>query len=243
MRKFLVIVLALVVSFSMTVISFASSNTSEILDTSESINTCTVIDALPYENHPEVLGEKISEALESSDHIKIVNLTSDEMEAGITLNDVENTQARPLLSAEPKSGQGTIYYKITGVKSLSHTYGSDYLNVAGAPGVTIGLSRAETESYSITFGATFSCPKNIIATASWGTTKAVTLTYSGTWKVPTKHNGKKVKRGRLHMRPEYSRKQYTVYSKVNGYTDWKKKGTSTTKRAYGADIYKTFTYK
>ncbi|MCI7144914.1 MAG: hypothetical protein MR991_00430 [Clostridiales bacterium] len=192
-----------------------------------------VIDAGQFENNKSVLNQTINEALSECDHIKIIN-TSGEAEENVEMY---------LYGNDKMSVQGNIIYKITSIKKLSNVYGANYLNVSGAPGINIGLSDARTKSYSITFGATYGCPSPNIANAVWGTSSAKTLTYYGTWTVPSKHNGKSVKRGHLHMRPEYSKRQYTVYSRVSGYTDWEKKGTSTTKRAYGVDIYKTFTYK
>lgn len=195
-----------------------------------------IIDSAKYHGNTCALERDIEKAIQKEDHIKIINL--DQHYEGMEVARVESNNSENL-----KSAQGPIYYKVDNIKKKSNTYGADYLNVAGDPGVTIGLSDARTKSYSITFGATYGCPTGKIANATWGTTKARTLTYQGTWKVPAKHNNKKVKKGRLHMRPEYSVKQYTIYSMVSGYTNWTKKGTSTTKRAYGVDIYKTYTYK
>ena len=53
----------------------------------------------------------------------------------------------------------------------------------------------------------------------------------------------KVKKVYLHMRPEYKNKSCDIYFKILGYTDWKKIGTTTTKRAYAIDIYKNYVYK
>lgn len=93
------------------------------------------------------------------------------------------------------------------------------------------------------FGLTFNCSKNIIANATWGSTRESELIYQGTWKVPSKANGKKVQRGYLHMRPEYKVKQYTVYHKNYGTKTWVKDGTSKTKKACSIDVYKTYVYK
>jgi len=192
-----------------------------------------VIDVSQLANTRSNINGAINEALNNYDHIKLINFPEEGKEVIDTYP----------YGNDDMSAQGTIVYKVSNIKKLSNVYGADYLNVSGAPGITIGLEDSRTKSYSITIGSTFNCPRAKICNAAWGTTSAKTLTYSGTWKVPAKHNGKAVKRGHLHMRPEYSKKQFTVYSKVNGYTDWKEKGKSTTKRACGVDVYKTFTYK
>ncbi len=59
----------------------------------------------------------------------------------------------------------------------------------------------------------------------------------------TKANGKNVKYGYLHMRPEYKVKSYDVYHKNYGTSKWIKDGTGTTKKAYSVNIRKTYTYK
>lgn len=106
--------------------------------------------------------------------------------------------------------------KYENVKKLSNTIGGDYINISEAPDVVIGLAHAKTKSYSLTVGAAYNCPKNRILNATWGIPKGDTLTYSGTWKVPKTHNGKSVKYGYLHMRPEYNVRQYTVQSRNYG---------------------------
>lgn len=146
------------------------------------------------------------------------------------------------MSASPLSADAVLY-NVKNVQNKSNSFGKDYLNVSGDPGITIGLSHAKTKSYALQFGATFGCDKSFIANATWGSSKGSTLTYSGTWKVPSKSNGKQVKRGYLHMRPEYKVKSYTVYHKNDGTNKWIKDGSSTTKKAYGVNIRKTFTYK
>lgn len=146
-------------------------------------------------------------------------------------------------SVSTYSAADTVLYKIKDIKNLKNTFGKDYMSTSGSPGITIGLSREEEKDYFAQVEATFKCPKEIILKATWGSSKKVTLTYQGTWKVPSKVNGKKVKRGYLHMRPEYKVKQYSVYHKNYGTKRWVKNGTSKTKRASVVNIYKTYVYK
>ena len=143
----------------------------------------------------------------------------------------------------PSSATDTVLYDVRNVKNKSNVFGKDYLNVSGAPGVVIGLSHAKTKTYSLSFSATYNCKKSLIADAAWESSKSSTLTYSGTWKVPTKANGKNVKYGYLHMRPEYKVKSYDVYHKNYGTSKWIKDGTGTTKKAYSVNVRKTYTYK
>lgn len=183
-----------------------------------------------------MLNEEITKALETFDHVKIINLEEPE---NYNIGDSEINLPE---GAASRSAAGTILYDVRNIKELSHTYGSDYLNVSGAPDIVIGLSDSRTKAYSITFGATYGCQSGVIANATWGTTSSRTLTYSGTWTVPKTHNGKKVLRGSLHMRPEYRNKQYDIYSKVNGYTNWSKKGTSQTQRAIKKNYFNNIYY-
>lgn len=195
-----------------------------------------VLDAQDHGSFDEMEND-VNALLESYDNTKVINADSpdilSEKGADIVACDLSNI--------EPKAN-GSYLYDVRNVRAISNSFGSDYLNVSGSPGVTIGLSHAETEKYSIDFTSTFGCPSGAVATAAWGTTKEKELTYFGTWKVPSKHNGKNVKRGRLHMRPEFKRKKCDIYRKVHGYTDWSKIGATVTKRAYSVDIYKTFVY-
>lgn len=172
--------------------------------------------------------QSINKAIEEYDHVKLIVL-----DEGVNSNSEVPVR---------RNAADAVVYKPMNIVKCANTYGADYYHTSGAPGITIGLSRSETKTYSITFGATYNCSTSLIANAAWGTTQGTTLTYSGTWQVPNKHNGKSVKRGTLHMRPEYSVKKYDIYSKQYGSNNWIKCGSSKTKRAYGVDIYKTFTY-
>lgn len=143
----------------------------------------------------------------------------------------------------PSSAADTVLYDVRNVKNKANVFGKDYLNVSGVPGVVIGLSHAKTKTYSLSFSATYNCEKSLIANTTWESSKSSTLTYSGTWKVPSKANGKNVKYGYLHMRPEYKVKSYDVYHKNYGTSKWIKDGTGTTKKAYSVNVRKTYTYK
>lgn len=188
-----------------------------------------VIDVQKYDS-AEKLYEEINRSIQEYEEVQIINIED---------NDIFDSES----NIETRAAADAVAYKVSDIKNLSNSYGSDFLNVSGAPGITIGLSNSKTKSYSIDVGATYNCPKNMIANAAWGTTSAKTLTYSGTWKVPTTYGGKAVKYGYLHMRPEFSVKQATIYYKNYGTSTWIKKGTTQTKRAYGVNIYKTYVYK
>lgn len=146
-------------------------------------------------------------------------------------------------SVSTYSAADTVLYRVHNVKNLKNSFGKDFLKMSGSPGITIGLSKAKKKTYSLEFGLTFNCSKKIIANATWGSTRESELIYQGTWKVPSKANGKKVKRGYLHMRPEYKVKKYTVSHKNFGTNKWIVDGTSTTKKACSVDVYKTYVYK
>lgn len=182
----------------------------------------------------EELADALNKSLEEYDYIRIVNLYEDE-----TL--LEESYNEDMIS--PRGAYDTVSWSTRNVTNLKNSFGGDYLNVSGAPDVVIGLSEAQNKTYSISYGSTHGCPKGVVGNAAWGTTRGKTLTYSGTWKVPKKNAGKNVKFGYLHMRPEYQNKKMDVYSKNYGTTKWVKKGSTTSKRAYAVNIYKTYTYK
>jgi len=145
--------------------------------------------------------------------------------------------------AAAKTKLAPVYYT-KNIKTQKDQYGKDFFSNQGAPGINIGLAKSEaiTQKYEISVTATFGCDKDKILSATWGTTKAKTLTYSGTYKVPAKHNGKKVYRGMIHMRPIYKVKTYTIYKQLGG-GPLKKVGQGTSKRAFSVDTYVTFKYK
>ena len=233
-RTSITVVATLVVAL---IIGFISTSTLAFADEikMEEDNSYTEVDAYDYINDNGELTDKINEALEKYDHIKIIN--DDKLEEPTFSND--NSQ----LSLEPQSAVGYIMHKALNVKKKSNSYGEDFLNISAEPDITIDLSQPKTKSYSMTIGTSYGCPQNTILNASWGTTSIKILTCLGSWKVPKTHNGKKVKKGYLHMRPEYKNKSCDIYFKILGYTDWKKIGTTTTKRAYAVDIHKSYVYK
>ena len=141
------------------------------------------------------------------------------------------------------SAQGQVQYKVKNVKRKSHCYGSSYLKQKGDPDSVLGLEVAKTKSYSVTVSAQYGCPFNTIAVATVGTAASKTLTYKGEWTVPKKVNGKKVKWGHVEFKPEYKVYSYDVYSRCAGYTNWKKKGSGTAKRAFQPYFHHWCTYK
>lgn len=187
----------------------------------------------------------IDEAMNKYDNFSI--------EYSDTMQNPAHENSTPVMLASPNvlssgsvstySSADTVLYRVHNVKNLKNSFGKDFLKMSGSPGVTIGLSKSKKKTYSLQFGLTFGCSKKLIAKATWGTTRESELVYQGTWKVPSKVNGKKVKRGYLHMRPEYKVKKYTVSHKNFGTKKWITDGTSKTKKACSVDVYKTYVYK
>ena len=168
------------------------------------------IDSRDYDNTDE-LNKDVNDAIQKYEQVTIIcDETSED----------DSTDENPDYPVMRSGAADAVSYRVANVKKLKNTFGGNYINISGEPDVVIGLSHAKSKSYPLTVGATYKVSKKMILNATWGTTKGVTLTYSGTWKVPEKHNGKKVKYGYLHMRPEYSVKQYSVQSRSYGTTKW-----------------------
>lgn len=228
MKQYLILGIILVSALSSSIIVNAKE---------ESDKSYIEIDAKLYKNNTVLLNEAITKALEKYDHVRITNLSDDTkiLEQELNMND-DITDNVGTLSSE------AVVYKATNVKTLADEPGDDYLKESGDPDVTLGLSAAETKTYALTVGATYECPKKIIFEATWGSSNSTTLTYSGEWTVPRTYNGKKVKKGILHMRPIYAVKQFDVYYRAYGTSTWIKKGRSTTKQADYVDVYKEVIY-
>lgn len=137
-------------------------------------------------------------------------------------------------------------YKVDDFKTLPDSYGADEDQIGemrGAPGITIGLSHSKSITYQINAGITFGASEKLVFDAGWHGASSSTITYTGTWKVPSTHNGRAVLRGVLHMRPVYENKSYNVYYRMYGTSNWNYKGSSKTQKVVAADIYKTYIYK
>lgn len=201
-----------------------------------------VIDASDYTTKAE-FEKAVEDAIADNNLNELSIVYKEDGASDITSEDTIDYSSQHQSLVMPSSAADTVLYDVRNVKSKANNFGKDYLNVSGSPGVVIGLSHAKTEIYSLSFSATYDCKKSLIANATWGSSKSTTLTYSGTWKVPSKANGKQVKYGYLHMRPEYKVKSYDIYHKNYGTSKWIKNGTGTTKKAYSVNIRKTYTYK
>ena len=203
---------------------------------------CVVIDASDYATKAG-FEKAVKDAFADNNLNEFSIVGEEDGNSDIMLGDTNDFASQHQDIVTPSSAADTVIYDVRNVKNKANVFGKDYLSVSGSPGVVIGLSHAKTKTYSLSFSATYDCKKSIIANATWESSKGTTLTYSGTWKVPTKANGKNVKYGYLHMRPEYKVKSYDVYHKNYGTSKWIKDGTGTTKKAYSVNIRKTYTYK
>ncbi|MBO1003913.1 hypothetical protein [Pseudogracilibacillus auburnensis] len=120
----------------------------------------------------------------------------------------------------------------------SDTYNSTVNVFAGDPEITMNLNYSSTHSstYSGSFG--LDAAVGISAAVGFPVTGSNSVSLSGTYKVPSEHNGKTVKRATLRVKVVYANHSYTVRN--NSYPKGK---TGTAKKPYGVYYQKTFTYK
>lgn len=134
-------------------------------------------------------------------------------------------------------------YRVRGVKKISDKTDSGAIAVAsGQPGMTLAIN--QTKSVSTTTSAKFGASdKMISAEVGWSTTGSTAISISGSYKVPSKANGKKVKSCKLSAHAIRKRKSFIVDKMAWNSTKWVKQGTGNVGKAYGVSFKKTFIYK
>lgn len=102
-------------------------------------------------------------------------------------------------------------WTIKGKKYTGETVGKKVLwKTAGDPGITISLAKSLSVSTGVT--ATFGMPiKEMNAQIGFTINKTVTVTNTGSYKVPKKHKGKKVKKATVEAYALYDNWSYKVY--------------------------------
>lgn len=134
-------------------------------------------------------------------------------------------------------------YRVRGVKKISDKTDSGAIAVAsGQPGMTLGIN--QTKLVSTTTSAKFGTSDKVIsAEVGWSTTGSTAISISGSYKVPSKANGEKVKSCKLSAHAIRKRKSFIVDKMAWNSTKWVKQGTGNVGKAYGVSFKKTFTYK
>lgn len=105
-----------------------------------------------------------------------------------------------------------ITYKVTKLGQTSEIGAYTGQSVSGTPGVTISLSQMEATSFSASSNVKFNVKKKAEATLGFNFSKSYTIKHSGSRKVPSTHNGKKVKRAELRA--------YRLYDKYTFKVTW-----------------------
>ena len=85
-------------------------------------------------------------------------------------------------------------------------------SVSGEPGVTISLSQMKATSFSASSNVAWNVKGKAQATLGFNFSKSYTIGHSGSRKVPSTHNGRKVKRAEL--------KAYRLYDKHTFKVTW-----------------------
>lgn len=121
-------------------------------------------------------------------------------------------------------------YKVQNVRGGSDATGSSGLATAiGGPGVVLNIS--QNKSVATTVSANFGASNAALSGAlGYSVTGTTTITISGTFKVPSKVNGKSVKSLKFTAYPVYKTKLYDVYKMPWNSFSWTKQGTGTAKK-------------
>lgn len=209
----------------LTITSYAATN---------EIDSIT-LDASDY-NTSDALENNISKYLSNPDIEEVIVITENTPESYYDFPVKSTHSGVSPLTTSP------VYYQIKNVvKKKDFTGSSDLAAVTGQPGITVSITKTKSVSttLSATFGATY---KSISGAVGWNVTGSTSISISGSAKVPKTHNGKSVKNMTLHAKSVYKVKRFDVYRYVPGYTGTKK-GTGTTKKAYGVSFTKTYSYR
>lgn len=117
------------------------------------------------------------------------------------------------------------------------TYGPTLSTVAGDPGIIIDLSYSDSHaaSHSGDFGLS---DAGVNLAVGFAVTGSYSVSYAGSYKIPSKDNGKDVTRANLNIKVVYANHSYTV--KNASYPNGK---TGTAKKPYGIYYEKVITYE
>lgn len=105
-----------------------------------------------------------------------------------------------------------ITYKVTKLNRTSEIGAYTGQSVSGEPGVTISLSQMKATSFSASSNVAWNVKGKAQATLGFNFSKSYTIGHSGSRKVPSTHNGRKVKRAEL--------KAYRLYDKHTFKVTW-----------------------
>lgn len=198
-----------------------------------------------YDGDEVVLDEFIDpivlyyEDFESEEELdaKVTELLNDESVSGVqVISKAEDSMIGPRAVRLPGKwythGAGRIkYYK------LSDSYGPIINSVASDPGVTMKLSY--NKKHSATYSGDFGLNSTIVSlTVGFNVTSSYSVSYSGSYKVPTNANNRTVKRATVSSKLIYQRRSYTVVS-----PKYPKGKTGTAKKPIGIYYQKKLTYK
>lgn len=110
---------------------------------------------------------------------------------------------------EPRSH---ISYHVTKLNRTSEVGSYTGQSVSGVPGITVSLSKMEGASYTASSNVKFNVKQKAETTLGFSFTKSYSINHSGSRKIPSTHNGKKVKRAEI--------KAYVLYDKYNFKVTW-----------------------
>lgn len=148
------------------------------------------------------------------------------------------TDSNPTLEIAPKmiTPINNFVYRVTNVNNSSDWTGSTKIATAnGNSGITLSLS--QSKSISCTYSTSISVnAKTITAGVGFSVTGSETINISGSYKVPSTYNGKKVIKGYLEAYPIYNKKTFTIQSKPAIGGSWSNVGSGSASRPYGVSF-------
>lgn len=175
----------------------------------------------------------INEYLSYPNVEELIVLDESLLEENIDIEKDTNTKARAIINQ----------YKVQNVRGGPDVTGSSGLATSiGGPGVVLVIK--QTKSVATTVSANFGASNAALSgSIGWSVTGTTSVAISGTFKVPSKVNGKSVKSLKFTAYPVYKTKLYDVYKMPWNSFSWSKQGTGTAKKAYGVAFKKVYTYK
>ncbi|WP_285765693.1 hypothetical protein [Peribacillus sp. SI8-4] len=134
-------------------------------------------------------------------------------------------------------------YKTTDNKFISETVGTKTLwKTSGQPGINIGLgfSKSTTATVSQTYGASYS---NLSANLNFTIGKSYSVSSTGSYLVPKKHNGKAVSKAEVSGHPIYRKYSMKVSKRNDIYFRYDYKGVAYAYKPIGVDVKYKHYYK
>lgn len=194
--------------------------------------------------NPDSYSEKVLELMNNEDisEVTVIDPTIVEEEK---IDDISNlTKENEIM---PLGGTTYYKYRVTNVKNGSdYTGTSKIATVSGTPGMTISISKTKTvgRTYSVTVGTV--SESQINAAVGYSVSGSDSISISGSYKVPKKYNGRKVKSASLNAYVIYKTKNFTVQRrKVQNVLQfpWTDYGSGYSRKPYGISFTKTYIYK